>query len=109
LALTIRRRPGDQVRVRRLSDAAQRAGGGLTVAIGDMLYHYPEHRILQDVVTCIREGCTIDDAGFRREQHADRHLKSPAEMARLFHRYPEAVARTVEIAARCTFSLAELS
>ena len=64
--------------------------------------------MLQDVMTCIREGCTIDDAGFRRERFADRHLKSPGEMARLFARHPDAIARTAEIAARCRFDLAEL-
>ncbi len=79
------------------------------VVTGDVLYHAPQRRILQDVVTCIREGCTIDDAGYRRERFADRHLKAPEEMARLFAAYPEAVARSSEIAARCTFSLAELS
>ena len=79
-----------------------------TVVTGDVLYHDPSRRILQDVVTCIREGCTIDDAGFRRERFADRHLKSPAEMHQLFARYPEALARTEEIARRCTFSLSEL-
>jgi len=78
------------------------------VVTGDVLYHTPGRRILQDVVTCIREGCTIDDAGFRRERFADRHLKAPDEMARLFARYPEALARTLEIAGRCSFSLAEL-
>ena len=46
--------------------------------------------MLQDVVTCAREGCTIDSAGFRRERFADRFLKPPAEMARLFERHPEA-------------------
>ena len=75
----------------------------------DVLFHVPERRILQDVVTCIRHGCTIDDAGFRRERHADRYLKPPAEMHRLFSRYPEALARTVEIAERCRFSLDELT
>jgi error-prone DNA polymerase len=107
LALTLRRRPGDAVRLRRLADAA-RAAGVATVATGDVLYHVPQRRILQDVVTCIREGCTIDDAGFRRERFADRHLKSPAEMARLFARFPDAVARTQEIVQRCRFSLSEL-
>ena len=58
--------------------------------------------MLQDVVTCIREGCTIDNAGFRRERFADRFLKPPAEMARLFERHPDAIARTTEIAQRCT-------
>jgi len=60
-------------------------------------------------MTCIRHNCTIDEAGFRRERHADRYLKPPEEMARLFSRYPEAVARTIEIAERCRFSLDELA
>ena len=107
LSLSLRRRPGDQVRLRQLSDLAQ-AARVPTVVTGDVLYHVPERRILQDVVTCIREGCTIDDVGFRRERFADRHLKSPQEALRLFQRYPEALARTEQIARRCTFSLAEL-
>jgi len=107
LQLGLHRRPGDAVRLRRLADMAQ-AAQVPAVVTGDVLYHVPARRILQDVVTCIREGCTIDDAGFRRERFADRHLKSPEEMARLFSGYPDAVARTLEIAGRCSFSLAEL-
>ena len=107
LSLTLRRRPGDLVRLRQLHDLAQ-AARVPTVVTGDVLYHDPGRRILQDVVTCIREGCTIDAAGFRRERFADRHLKAPAEMARLFRDYPEALVRTVEIADRCRFSLSEL-
>ena len=107
LALTIRRRPGDAVRLHDLATMAQRARVP-TVVTGDVLFHVPERRILQDVMTCVREGCTIDDAGFRRERFADRHLKSPGEMARLFSRYPEAVARTLEVVDRCRFSLSEL-
>ena len=107
LSLTLRRRPGDAVRLRRLHDLAQEARVP-TVVTGDVLFHSPHRRILQDVVTCIREGCTIDEAGFRKERFADRHLKSAAEMWRLFRDYPEALARTVEIADRCRFSLREL-
>ncbi len=107
LALTHRRRPGDMVRLRRLADLAE-AAGVATLATGDVLYHAAQRRVLQDVVTCIREGCRIDDAGFRRERFADRHLRPPEEMARLFRHFPEAVARTGEIVARCTFSLSEL-
>jgi len=107
LALGLRRRPGDAVRLYTLVEMAGTAGVPAVVT-GDVLYHAPERRILQDVVTCIREGCTIDAAGFRRERYADRHLKAPGEMARLFARHPEALARTLEIADRCTFSLAEL-
>ncbi len=107
LSLGLRRRPGDAVRLHTLAEMAQ-AARVPAVVTGDVLYHAPERRILQDVVTCIREGCTIDAAGFRRERYADRHLKAPEEMARLFARYPEALARTLEIADRCAFSLAEL-
>jgi error-prone DNA polymerase len=80
-----------------------------TVATNDVLFHEAHRRILQDVVTCIRNGTTIDDVGLRREPHADRYLKPPEEMARLFPLNPEAVARTSDIAARCMFSLDELA
>ncbi len=107
LALSLRRRPRDALRLHRLDEAARRAGVP-TVVTNDVLYHTPSHHILQDVVTCIREGCTIDDAGFRRERFAERYLKPPEEMQRLFARYEHAVARSQEIAARCRFSLDEL-
>ena len=80
-----------------------------TVVTNDVLFHEPGRRILQDVVTCIRHNVTIDALGDRRERHADRYLKPPEEMHRLFGRYPEALARTLEIAERCRFSLDELA
>ena len=107
VALTLQRRPNDAVRLQKITDLARQARVP-TVVTGDVLYHVPQRRILQDVLTCIREGCTIDDAGFRRERSADRHLKSPAEMTRLFAQHPDAVARTQEIVERCRFSLDEL-
>ena len=107
LALTLQRRPGDARRLHELAKLAQ-AARVPAVVTNDVLYHDPSRRILQDVVTCIREGCTIDDAGFRRHRFAERHMKAPEEMARLFADYPEAVARTAEIAARCRFNLREL-
>ena len=65
LALTLHRRPNDAVRLQQLADLA--TGERIpTVVTGDVLYHAPQRRILQDVLTCIRHGCTIDDAGFRR-------------------------------------------
>jgi error-prone DNA polymerase len=108
MALTLRRRPNDALRLHELSNLAVRARVP-TVVTNDVLFHVPERRILQDVVTCIRHNVTIDEAGFRRERHADRYLKPPEEMARLFSRYPEALARTIEIAQRCRFSLNELA
>jgi error-prone DNA polymerase len=108
LALTLRRRPNDQMRIHELNNLAQRFRVP-SVVTNDVLFHEPARRILQDVVTCIRHNITIDEAGFRRERYADRYLKAPSEMARLFARYPEAVARTVEIADRCIFTMDELA
>ena len=78
------------------------------IATNDVLYHIPERRPLQDVLTCIREGCTIDKAGYRLAANAERHLKLPQELARLFRGREDAVERTLEIAERCRFSLEEL-
>jgi error-prone DNA polymerase len=108
LALTLRRRPNDQLRLHELANLAVRMGVA-TVVTNDVLFHEPHRRLLQDVVTCIRHGVTIDELGNRREQHADRYLKAPEEMHRLFGRYPEALGRTVEIVDQCRFSLDELA
>ena len=97
----------DLKRIARL-EAIGRAAGAPIVATNDVLYHAPERRPLQDVMTCIREKCTIQTAGFHLEANAERHLKTPDEMARLFAPWPEAVARTQEIADLCCFSLSEL-
>ncbi len=78
------------------------------VATNDVHYHVPERRALQDVLTCIREKCTLRAAGYRLFANAERHLKSPDEMARLFAPRPEALAHTLEIAEACNFSLEEL-
>ena len=107
-ALSLRRRPRDHLRLHEIATMATGLGVP-TVATNDVLFHAPDRRILQDVVTCIRERTTIDDVGFRRERHADRYLKAPEEMARLFKLWPEAVARSGEIAERCRFSLHELA
>jgi error-prone DNA polymerase len=108
LALTLRRRPRDHLRLHDLGNMSASLGVA-TVATNDVLFHEPGRRILQDVVTCIREGLVIDDVGFHRQRHADRHLKPPEEMARLFKLWPEAIARSVAIADRCRFSLDELT
>ncbi|MEA3018227.1 MAG: error-prone polymerase, partial [Sphingomonadales bacterium] len=106
-AISYRRRPGDAVRIDRLDHLAREAGVA-PLATGDVLYHSPDRRILQDVVTAIREKCTIDELGFRRERHADRHLKGAGEMARLFGRWPHMIEAGGEIAARCAFDLGQL-
>ncbi|NNM78128.1 error-prone DNA polymerase [Sphingomonas sp. ID1715] len=108
VALAHHRRPGDPIRLHRLA-AMGRSFGLKPLATGNVLYHSPDRRLLQDVMTAIRNKCTIDELGFRRERHADRHLKGPEEMARLFRSHPDAIRASAEIAERCTFSLRELS
>src|SRR4051812_17489398 len=71
-------------------------------------YHDPGRRMLQDVLTCVRHGCTIQEAGFRLFPNAERHLKSPEQMVRLFANHRGAIDRSVEIAGRCRFTLDEL-
>jgi error-prone DNA polymerase len=100
---------GDEAkRLHRLAGLAEAARVPL-IATNDVLYHDPSRRRLQDVLACIRETCAIDEAGFRLHRNAERHLKSPSEMARLFADYPQAVANTAELASRCNFSLKELT
>jgi len=108
MALTLRRRPNDQLRLWELSNMAT-AARVPTVVTNDVLFHEPGRQILQDVVTAIRHNVTIDELGHRRERFADRYLKPPEEMHRLFGRYPEALARTIEIMERSTFRLEELA
>ncbi len=78
------------------------------IATNDVHYHLPERRQLQDIVTCIREKCTIYTAGYLLHANAERYLKPPPEMLRLFRQYPDAITRSVDIANACTFSLDEL-
>jgi error-prone DNA polymerase len=92
LALTLRRRPGDALRLYDAGALAPEAGV-TPVVTNRCAVPRPERRLLQDVVTCIREGTTIDDVGFKRDRHADRHLKAPAEIAPAVRQIPEARGR----------------
>lgn len=78
------------------------------VATNDVHYHDLQRRELQDILTCIREKCTIYTAGFRLYPNAERYLKPADEMLRLFRQYPDAIRRTQEIADACRFSLDSL-
>ncbi len=103
----LHRGPEDRCRLAQLMDLARQARVPL-VAANDVHYHVPERRPLQDVLTGIRHGCTVAELGERIFANAERHLKPPSKMAELFADCPQAVARTVEVAERCTFSLGEL-
>ncbi len=100
-------RGDDRRRLAALVELCSRSGT-LPVVTNDVHYHVAGRRPLQDVITCIREGCTMEEAGFRLHAHAERHLKAPAEMLRLFRGHEGAIRRTVEIKERCRFSLNEL-
>lgn len=108
LGASVYYRGDDHARLAALAALARSAGTPL-VAVNDVLYHDPSRRPLQDILTCIREHCTIDEAGFRLQQNAERHLKSPQEIFRLFAGYEEVALRTGEIVDQCRFSLDELS
>jgi error-prone DNA polymerase len=100
-------RGDDARRLARLIGIADTTGVPL-IAVNDVLYHEPARRPLQDVVTCVREHLTLAAAGRKLEANAERHLKSPQEMARLFRRVPEALDETVRFLESCNFSLEEL-
>jgi error-prone DNA polymerase len=101
-------RGSDRARLNRLAAMANRTGAPL-IATNAVLYHHPDRRPLQDVLTCIREGTTIDEAGLRLQANAERHLKAPSSIARLFRGHEAALARTMDVVRACTFSLRELS
>jgi error-prone DNA polymerase len=77
-------------------------------AANDIHYHERERRFLGDVLAAIRAGCTVAELGHRRFPNSERYLKTPAQLVELFADCPQALPRTVEIAARCNFSLDEL-
>ncbi|HLQ94445.1 MAG TPA: PHP domain-containing protein, partial [Xanthobacteraceae bacterium] len=107
LAASMLYRGDDVRRLARLAAIASDAAVPL-IAVNDVLYHSPDRRALQDIVTCIRTHTTIETAGRTLEANAERHLKTPQEMVRLFRRAPQAIAESLRFLERCRFSLDEL-
>ena len=107
LAVDMMRRGDDRRRLARLNTIARTAGLPL-LAVNDVLYADPGQRDLQDVLTCIREGTTITEAGRRLEVNAERHLKQAEEMARLFADCPEAIEETQILLGQMRFTLDQL-
>ncbi|MCV9937742.1 error-prone DNA polymerase [Boseaceae bacterium BT-24-1] len=107
LAASMSRRGDDRRRLARLRSIASATRTPL-IATNDVLYDAPEQRDLQDLMTCIREGTTIDKAGRLLEANAERHLKPPQEMARLFREAPEAIEEIQHLFGRIEFDLKEL-
>ena len=78
------------------------------MAVNDVLYHMPDRRPLQDVLTAIRLNVPVAKAGYELAANAERHMKPATEMARLFRNYPEALAETLRFAEKLGFSFTEL-
>lgn len=97
----------DRERLNRVNSLARRHGARM-IASNDVLYHDPDRRMLTDVVTCIREHVTLDEAGFLLTANAERHLKPPSIMGRLFAEHPDAIAQTQVFADRIGFTLDQL-
>jgi len=104
IAATRRYNGDDQKYLFRLAQLSSKLNIPL-VATNDVHYHIPKRRQLQDILTCIREKCTIYNAGYRLHPNAERYLKPSSEMLRLFRQYPGAIGKTQELAEACQFSL----
>ncbi len=107
LAASVHGGPDDACHLAEMDVMARKLGVPL-LATNDVHYHEPRRRFLQDVLTCIRHGYTLQEAGNTLFANAERHLKPIHEMERLFRDYPDAIARTLELRDRCSFSLDEL-
>jgi error-prone DNA polymerase len=99
--------PLDRMMLRH-AESVSRTYGVPLLATNQVHYHDEHRQTLQDVLTCVRYGCTIHEAGFRLFPNGERFIKPPEEMHRLFSDFPAALRRTVEIAEHCAFSLDEL-
>ena len=97
----------DRRRLIRLGMIADAVGVPM-IATGDILYAHADDRSLHDVVTCIRDGVTIQTAGRRLAANGERHLKSAREMARLFHDRPDAIEQSRDLIGRIGFDLDQL-
>ncbi|GMN01611.1 error-prone DNA polymerase [Erythrobacter sp. MTPC3] len=107
LAASYLYRGEDIARIDRL-DALARAHGLGLLATNDVHYHAPQRRPLQDVMTAIANKTTVAQAGHLLHANAERHLKSPQDMLRLFARWPHAIRAARDVADACDFSLDEL-
>jgi error-prone DNA polymerase len=108
IAVSYLYRGDDRARINRLDRLAKRHGLSI-LATNDVQYHAPSRRPLHDVMTCILNKTTITKAGFLLQANAERHLKSSAEMIRLFADWPHAIRATRDVADACTFDLRQLS
>ena len=104
---TYRFNGNDRARLAKLAAACSAVGVPM-LATMDALYHQRDRHILQDVLTCIREGITFEAVGYSLAANGERFIRPAREVARLFADYPDAVAQSQVILDRIHFSLDEL-
>ncbi len=107
IAATFMYRGDDRARINRLDRVARKYGLSI-FATNDVLYHTPDRRPLHDVMVAIRKGVPVSRAGFLLKANAERYLKPPSEMCRLFADWPHAIKATRALADRITFCLTDL-
>jgi error-prone DNA polymerase len=101
------RGPDDARRLDELQRLSRETGLPL-LAANDVHYHSPARLPLHDVLTAIRTGATVATAGDALFLNAERHLRPMDEIVAAFAAASDAIARTIEVADRCTFTLDEL-
>jgi len=97
--------PNDRARFAQLTELGRHSGLPL-VAAGDVHMHARSRKPLQDVLTAIRLGTSVQQAGYALHPNAERHLRRPLQLTRLYP--PALLAETLTIAARCHFNLDSL-
>ena len=107
LLAELHRGVADQKRLMKLQQLSDQANVPL-VAAGDVYYHDPSRARLQDTLTAIAHGCSVDQIGDWQFPNAQRYLRPVRELQELFAEIPDAIERTMEITRRCGFSLDEL-
>jgi error-prone DNA polymerase len=78
------------------------------LATNGVLYATADERYVLDALTCVKQKCTLDEAGQRLQINGERHVRSAKEMAQIFQDLPEAIANTCELSSRLEFSLEKL-
>ncbi len=94
--------PSDKAQLESLRELSALSGLPL-VATGDVHMHLRSRKPLQDTLTAIRLGVTVDAAGYQLQPNAERHLRSRLRLAQMYP--PELLAETLHIAGRCDFNL----
>jgi error-prone DNA polymerase len=103
-----RHRDGDdEARIARVERLVQQTGVAVC-ATNRVLFAAPEDKPVFDVLHCIRQGVTLDEAGRALAPNAEAHLRAPQTMAALFADHPEWLARSLVVAEACRFSMRQL-